>query len=104
MTEALRGAQLLLLVDNLEHLVAGSALLGRLLTAAPELHVLVTSRVPLHLYGEHQFRVPPLTLPEDTGATESGRARQRSRPVLPAASASRATGSDTAGRGAGGGG
>ena len=42
------------------------------MTAAPELHVLVTSRVPLHLYGEHQFRVPPLTLPEDTGATESG--------------------------------
>ena len=72
LTEALRSAQLLFLVDNLEHLVAGSALLGRLLTAAPELHVLVTSRVPLHIYGEHQFRVPPLTLPEDTGATESG--------------------------------
>lgn len=72
LTEALRCVQLLLVVDNLEHLVSGSAILGRLLTAAPDLHVLVTSRVPLHLYGEQQFRVPPLTLPEDTGDTESG--------------------------------
>ena len=70
--EALREANLLLLVDNLEHLVEASDVLGRLLTAAPDVHILATSRVPLHIYGEQQFRVPPLTLPEDTGATESG--------------------------------
>ena len=61
-TAALREARLLLVADNMEHLAERAPLLGRLL-AAPGLHVLVTSRVPLGLYGEHQLRVPPLHLP-----------------------------------------
>jgi len=69
---ALRGVQLLLVIDNMEHLVAGGVVLGRLLAGAAGLRALVTSRVPLHLYGEHQFRVPPMTLPSDTAATPAG--------------------------------
>jgi predicted ATPase len=60
---ALRPAQLLLVADNMEHLVEAAPLLARLLAAAPGLHLLVTSRIPLGLYGEHQLRVPPLSLP-----------------------------------------
>ena len=61
---ALRPARLLLVADNMEHLIEQAPLLGRLLAAAPGLHLLVTSRVALGLYGEHQLRVPPLRLPE----------------------------------------
>ncbi|MBA3347965.1 MAG: winged helix-turn-helix domain-containing protein [Actinobacteria bacterium] len=50
----------LLLLDNVEHVVAAAPMLGRLLAAAPALTVLVTSREPLRLYGEHLYRVPPL--------------------------------------------
>jgi predicted ATPase len=60
---ALRPAELLLVADNMEHLVEAAPLLARLLAAAPGLHLLVTSRIPLGLYGEHQLRVPPLSLP-----------------------------------------
>jgi len=60
---ALRASTLLLVVDNLEHLLEGAPLLSRLLAAAPRLCVLATSRVPLRLYGEQEIRVPPLALP-----------------------------------------
>ena len=61
--EALATRHVLLVVDNLEHLLEEVPLLGRLLAAAPRLHILATSRVPLRLYGEHELRVPPLPLP-----------------------------------------
>ena len=59
--------QLLLVVDNLEHLIDGSALLGALLTVAPRLCVLVTSRERLRLAAEHVYDVPPLGLPAVDG-------------------------------------
>jgi len=55
---ALRPRRVLLVIDNMEHLIEE----GPLLAAAPELHLLVTSRISLGLYGEHQVRVPPLGL------------------------------------------
>jgi predicted ATPase/transcriptional regulator with XRE-family HTH domain len=56
--------QVLLVLDNVEHLVSGVApLVSDLLAAAPELRVLATSRVPLRLRGEHEYPVPPLGLP-----------------------------------------
>jgi predicted ATPase len=59
---ALGGKHLLLVLDNLEHLVEEMPLLTRLLGAAPGLRILATSRIALHLYGEHTVRVPPLHL------------------------------------------
>ena len=56
-------SRLLLVLDNFEQVVAAAPLLSRLLHAAPGLTILATSRTPLHIYGEHRFVVPPLTLP-----------------------------------------
>ena len=50
----------LLLLDNFEHLLDASPLVGRLLEASPHVKALVTSRSVLRLYGEHEFPVPPL--------------------------------------------
>jgi predicted ATPase/DNA-binding SARP family transcriptional activator/DNA-binding CsgD family transcriptional regulator len=61
---ALRGRELLLLLDNLEHLPAAAPTIAALLVACPSLTVLATSRAPLRLSGEHEFPVPPLALPE----------------------------------------
>jgi predicted ATPase/DNA-binding SARP family transcriptional activator len=60
----LRDRSILLLLDNLEQLVPDVELVARLLTAAPRLLVLATSRTPLRLAGEHEYPVPPLALPE----------------------------------------
>jgi predicted ATPase/DNA-binding SARP family transcriptional activator len=55
---------LLLVLDNCEPLAAAVAgLVDRLLTACPNLHVLATSRQPLHGAGERQWRVPTLSVP-----------------------------------------
>jgi predicted ATPase/serine/threonine protein kinase len=55
--------RMLLLIDNFEQVSAAGALVRELLDACPLLTVLVTSRVVLHIYGEHEFPVPPLPLP-----------------------------------------
>jgi predicted ATPase/transcriptional regulator with XRE-family HTH domain len=55
--------QLLLVLDNLEHLVAAGVELVDLLARCPGLRVLATSRVPLRVRGEHELEVPPLPLP-----------------------------------------
>jgi predicted ATPase len=68
LAEALQDRELLLVVDNLEHLLDETQLLARMLAVAPALRLLATSRIPLRLYGEHTVRVPPLHLP-DRGAT-----------------------------------
>ena len=51
---------LLLLLDNLEQLAPGTAVLGELLASCPGLALLVSSREPLHLAGEQQYDVPVL--------------------------------------------
>jgi predicted ATPase/DNA-binding CsgD family transcriptional regulator len=61
---ALRESQLLLLLDNVEHLLSAAPQVAELLSAAPHLRVLATSREPLHLYGEQEYPVPPLELPD----------------------------------------
>ncbi|MGI8771490.1 MAG: tetratricopeptide repeat protein, partial [Acidobacteriaceae bacterium] len=55
---------MLLLFDNFEHLTAAAPTVADLLTAGPNLKVLVTSRAPLHLYGEREFPVPTLGVPD----------------------------------------
>jgi transcriptional regulator with XRE-family HTH domain len=56
--------QLLLVVDNCEHVLAAAAKLGReLLMTADDLRILATSREPLGISGEARYRLPPLTVP-----------------------------------------
>jgi predicted ATPase/DNA-binding XRE family transcriptional regulator len=62
--EYLRSKKMLLVLDNFEQVVAAAPLLTEMLAAAPGLKMLVTSRARLHLYGEQQFPVPPLSLPD----------------------------------------
>jgi predicted ATPase/DNA-binding SARP family transcriptional activator len=65
LAEALRASRMLLILDNCEHLIGQVAeLAARLLQAAPELAILVTSREPLMLAGEVVWAVPPLELPD----------------------------------------
>ena len=55
---------LLLLLDNFEHLISASSEIADLLTLNANLTVIVTSQAPLHVYGEHEFPVPPLGVPD----------------------------------------
>jgi predicted ATPase len=55
---------MLLVLDNFEHLVSAAPVVAQMLTAGPKLKVVVTSQSPLHIYGEHEFPVPPLALPD----------------------------------------
>ncbi|MBA3364236.1 MAG: protein kinase [Actinobacteria bacterium] len=61
--EYLSEKELLLLLDNLEQLVAGGPRLAELLAACPRLSVLCTSRALLRIGGEHEYALEPL--PED---------------------------------------
>src|ERR1700691_5495671 len=63
LTESLR-APTLLVLDNFEHLMPATPAVAELLATAPHLKILVTSRAALHVYGEHEFPVPPLALPD----------------------------------------
>lgn len=64
LTQALRDRQLLLLLDNFEHVLEAAPEVAALVAAAPRLKVLVTSREPLRLSWEHQIAVPPLRVPD----------------------------------------
>jgi predicted ATPase/class 3 adenylate cyclase len=54
---------LLLVLDNLEQLPDAAPAVDELMTAAPHVTLIATSRTPLHLRGEHEHAVPPLELP-----------------------------------------
>lgn len=60
----LSNKHLLLLMDNLEHLLDSAPLISELLAAAPQLSVMGTSRERLHIYGEQEYPVLPLNLPD----------------------------------------
>ena len=57
-------APMLLLLDNFEHLVQAAPTVAELLAKGPNPKIMVTSRAALHVYGEHEFPVPPLALPD----------------------------------------
>lgn len=61
--DQLRGAQLLLVLDNLEHLAGAPAVVARVLAECPQVVVLATSRAALRLRGESEYAVHPLSLP-----------------------------------------
>jgi predicted ATPase len=65
LAEALARRQLLLVLDNCEHVIGAAAeLCGRLLLGADDVRVLATSREPLRIAGEVRYRLGPLTLPD----------------------------------------
>ncbi len=55
---------MLLVLDNFEHLAKAATTVAELLAVGANLKILVTSRSALHVYGEHEFPVPPLGLPD----------------------------------------
>src|SRR6266567_790547 len=65
LADALKPRQLLLALDNCEHLIDSCArLCHRLLASSPGLRVLATSREPLRVAAETVWQVPPLSLPQ----------------------------------------
>lgn len=64
LVEGIQEKQVLLVLDNFEHLVSGAAMLAYLLDACSMVKVLVTSRTVLHLTREYGWEVPPLSLPD----------------------------------------
>jgi predicted ATPase/class 3 adenylate cyclase len=62
--EYLGAKRMLLILDNFEQVAAAAPVVGELLKAAPEVKILVTSRIVLRVYGEQEFAVPPLGLPD----------------------------------------
>jgi predicted ATPase/serine/threonine protein kinase len=60
----LDSAPMLLLLDNFEHLMQAAPTVAELLAMSPKLKILVTSRAALHVYGEHEFPVPALAVPD----------------------------------------
>jgi predicted ATPase/DNA-binding CsgD family transcriptional regulator len=68
----LRDRELLLVVDNCEHLIEAAAhLIGDVLRSSPGVRVIATSREPLSIRGEHVLPVPPLSLPASASASAS---------------------------------
>jgi class 3 adenylate cyclase len=57
--------ELLLLLDNLEQIEGAGRVVDDLLTSAPALHVVATSRSPLQISGEQEFPVPPFSVPAE---------------------------------------
>ena len=66
------GQQLLLVLDNCEHVTGAAALCARLLPACDDVRVLATSREPLRAGGEARYRLAPLTLPDPDDAADVG--------------------------------
>jgi predicted ATPase/class 3 adenylate cyclase len=60
----LQKKHLLLVIDNFEQVLDGAPIVTELLTTCPKLKVLATSRIPLRLYGEQEYPVPPLVVPD----------------------------------------
>lgn len=62
--DALAPRRILIVLDNCEHLLEGATLFADWLARAPDLKLLCTSRTPLDLYGEHEWPLMPLAVPD----------------------------------------
>ena len=63
---SLQDQRTLLLIDNFEQVIPAASLLADLLSLAGQLKIMVTSRSILGVYGEHNYPVPPLSVPRET--------------------------------------
>src|SRR5271166_2237090 len=70
----LRGKRMLLLLDNCEHIEAAASLATALLTRAPGVTILATSREPLGVAGEHEHRLGPLSCPQPSATLTAAEA------------------------------
>ncbi|HVR41725.1 MAG TPA: protein kinase, partial [Thermoanaerobaculia bacterium] len=66
----LRDKSMLLILDNLEQVLDCAPVVADLLTAAPLVKALGTSRAPLHIRGEREYAVPPLMTPPSNADTD----------------------------------
>jgi non-specific serine/threonine protein kinase len=73
--QALAGREVLLVLDNCEHLLDGVPQVGELLTASPGLRILATSRERLYLTFEREYPLPPLPMPSDAELADLDRLR-----------------------------
>jgi predicted ATPase/DNA-binding SARP family transcriptional activator len=64
----LAAKEMLLVLDNFEHVLPAALEVAGVLSACPKVRVLATSRVPLHVQGEHEFEVQPLDVPPEEAA------------------------------------
>jgi predicted ATPase/DNA-binding XRE family transcriptional regulator len=69
--DALLDREMLLILDNFEHLLAAGPTIGELFGACPEITVLVTSRATLGIAAEHEYPVSPLPLPANLSTLSS---------------------------------
>jgi predicted ATPase/DNA-binding winged helix-turn-helix (wHTH) protein len=70
--EALRSSQLLIVLDNCEHVIGAAAALAEALGEAPHVHILATSREVLRAGGEWVYRLQPLDLPSEKQTLPAG--------------------------------
>jgi predicted ATPase/DNA-binding winged helix-turn-helix (wHTH) protein len=79
----LRDKRIFLILDTCEHLIeAIAALASQIFTAAPQVHILATSREALGVEGEHIYRLDPLAIPPDDLDLTAAVARTFSAPQL----------------------
>jgi predicted ATPase/class 3 adenylate cyclase len=64
LAEYVHDKELLLVLDNFEQVLTAAPLVVELLRAGPRLKIVVSSRAPLHVSGEHEYAVQPLGLPD----------------------------------------
>lgn len=62
--DSLRDKQMLLVLDNFEQVIDAAPVVADLLAAAPGVRALISSRAALRVYGEREYPVPPLALPD----------------------------------------
>ena len=65
--QGLAEKEMLLVLDNVEQVVAAGKDLSDLLASSPRLKILITSRIPLHVRGEREYPVLPLPVPPKSG-------------------------------------
>ena len=73
--KAIAGRQVLVVLDNCEHLLEGVPQISELLAASPALRILATSRERLHLTVEREYPLPPLPMPSAVDLTDLDRLR-----------------------------
>ena len=81
--ELLESREMLVVLDNAEHLADVSALAADLVAGCPRLRLLVTSRTPLAVAAEQRLPVPVLPVPDDVSSAAVEIFTQRARAVVP---------------------